>query len=442
MFLRGGGYGQLAPTNSGQPGNPITIAGYPGETASIDNLAHSPAIYVIGQSDLVFRNLQTNNDQGFGRIQDSTRIVFENMTFKNATDIGTTAALKFVRSTYSKVLNSTFTYSEEDTLLFQDSADYNLVEGNSFDTALHSQISIRCANFNVVRNNTFSNPEEKAIEIFDCEAVSDAPYLLDATKRNLFEGNLFTFTRAASASYLYNAIQHGAQYTIVRDNVVRDCLGGGFNYQHYSDESLYVYGNRMYNNTFYNNACYGVIGASGPSSEFYDNRITNNLLYKNTSCSGSNQQTSIANSSEVIMTSNVLATSDPGFTNEASNDFHLTSSSPNIDAGTFLTKTTTAGSGTVMPVDDASYFYDGYGIDGESGDAIQLEGDTTVVHVVGINYQTNELTLDGPLTWSTGQGVSLQYSGSAPDVGAFEYSSNSTRSPATPTSLRATGLSE
>ena len=60
--------------------------------------------------------------------------------------------------------------------------------------------------------------------------------------------------------------------------------------------------------------------------------------------------------------------------NELTYNFHLQSDSPCIDAGTWLTY---------------------------------------------VNYDTNIITVNRTLTWSNGQGVSLQYSGNSPDIGCF-----------------------
>ena len=57
---------------------------------------------------------------------------------------------------------------------------------------------------------------------------------------------------------------------------------------------------------------------------------------------------------------------------------------------------------------------------GESGDLIQLQGQTLRVRVVHVDYTGNTLTLAEPLTWIAGQGVHLAYTGDAPDAGAFE----------------------
>ena len=93
--------------------------------------------------------------------------------------------------------------------------------------------------------------------------------------------------------------------------------------------------------------------------------------------------------------------------------------SPAIDAGRFLTNTASSGSGTVITVDDAGYFFDGFDI--VDGDSIQLEGQTQTARITNVNYATNTLTLATSLTWTSGQGVSLPYEGSAPDIGAYEY---------------------
>ena len=87
----------------------------------------------------------------------------------------------------------------------------------------------------------------------------------------------------------------------------------------------------------------------------------------------------------------------------------------------FLTTTIGSGTSNVLPVQDASYFYDGYGISGEVGDEIQLENSQQRAIITRINYNDNRLTLDREISWADGQGVSLTYHGAAPDIGAYEY---------------------
>ncbi|HEY3245026.1 MAG TPA: hypothetical protein VGM03_16920, partial [Phycisphaerae bacterium] len=63
------------------------------------------------------------------------------------------------------------------------------------------------------------------------------------------------------------------------------------------------------------------------------------------------------------------------------------------------------------------------------GDEIQLQGQTQTARIGKIDYDSNTLSLDRPLAWEAGQGVSLTYSGAAPDLGAFEFSSSTSAAP-------------
>jgi hypothetical protein len=109
---------------------------------------------------------------------------------------------------------------------------------------------------------------------------------------------------------------------------------------------------------------------------------------------------------------------DPKFTRASAGDFTLQATSPAIDRGGFLTQSIAAGSGTLLPVQDARYFSDGYGL--IPGDLIQLQGQTATARVSAVDYSANTLTLETPLSWTAGQGVSYAYAGSTPDIGAHE----------------------
>jgi hypothetical protein len=106
-------------------------------------------------------------------------------------------------------------------------------------------------------------------------------------------------------------------------------------------------------------------------------------------------------------------------------NFNLQQDSPCRDTGAFLTKTTNSGTNSQsIKVQDAHYFMDGWDFPsymGVQGDLIQLEGQTQRARITDINYNTNTITVDTPLTWSFGMGLSLTYDGSKPDMGAFEF---------------------
>jgi hypothetical protein len=418
LFLRSGTYGQLVVQNSGTTGNPIVVEAFSGEVAAIRD-SGDVGLWVVGKSNVTIRNLVVTRVLGFGRLQDSTRIAIDGVQFSDITGSGTTGSLKFVRTTESVVSNSSFE-GGSDLLLLQDDSNRNIIQTSVFGRAAHSLISIRCSSNNVIRRNEFDNPDQKSMEVYDCEGISDAPVRLDDSSRNLIELNRFYGTAPSSEPHRYNAIQHGGQWTIVRHNVFADNLGGGVNYQYYSDESLYVYGNRLYNNTFYNNRCFAIIGQNGPSNRFYDNRVKNNLLYLNSSCSGGGGQVSIENSSLVILSGNSQVNSDPGFVSASTQNFELVEDSQQIDAGEFVTTAIGSESGVVLTVADASWFYDGFNISGESGDDIRIENTTASARIVSVDYASNTIHLGSALDWNNGDGVHVIYNGSAPDVGAFE----------------------
>jgi hypothetical protein len=103
----------------------------------------------------------------------------------------------------------------------------------------------------------------------------------------------------------------------------------------------------------------------------------------------------------------------------ASWDFRPAQSSPLIDAGgEYCHATNTSGaSSTLLVVDDAYFFTDGFGV--TRGDIIRIGLGVPVV-VTAIDYTTNTITIDTPRTWVAGAPVSLAWSGSGVDIGARE----------------------
>ncbi len=99
-------------------------------------------------------------------------------------------------------------------------------------------------------------------------------------------------------------------------------------------------------------------------------------------------------------------------------DFTLVDGSPALDAGVPLTHTRSAGSGTVMPVDNAAVFCDGFGI--VPGDTVQIASNGLIAQVLETDTARQNLLLSKPVSWAKGDGISLPYEGAAPDIGAFE----------------------
>ena len=96
-------------------------------------------------------------------------------------------------------------------------------------------------------------------------------------------------------------------------------------------------------------------------------------------------------------------------------DFNFSRGSDAIDAGGPLKRTSGSGSGKSVRVDDAGYFFDGYKI--VAGDLIRI-GSNSPVRIININYNKNILEVDGFIAWERNAPVNLQYTGTAPDIGA------------------------
>jgi parallel beta-helix repeat protein len=124
-------------------------------------------------------------------------------------------------------------------------------------------------------------------------------------------------------------------------------------------------------------------------------------------------------------------TSNPHFVNPDIKDFRLQNNSLCIDKGGFLTKTTSSVSGKIIKVENARYFTDGYGL--IDGDLIKV-GSNSPVRITNVNYNANTITVDKNISCNIADGVSYPYSGSAPDIGTYEYEGGSSK-PTPPTGL-------
>ncbi|MGA1871169.1 MAG: right-handed parallel beta-helix repeat-containing protein [bacterium] len=113
----------------------------------------------------------------------------------------------------------------------------------------------------------------------------------------------------------------------------------------------------------------------------------------------------------------------PNFVDPDNYDFHLRPESGAIDTGGFPTKTKHSGNAvTTITVEDSSFFCDGFGI--IDGDLIKVSSEEPV-RITGVDYEAHALTVDASISFQEGSPVSLSYSGTAPDIGAFEYGDTS-----------------
>jgi hypothetical protein len=474
VYLRGGTYGTgIAPVNSGTSGGSITFKGYAGEIAKISGTA--TAINTNNKSYITIDAVTTDGNKIFADLRRANHIWIQNSTLINSTDSGgwPVGVLIYTNSQYNRIVNSTignsgYMSSNDDIggLInlgnWADSADataYNLIEGNELYHGGHHVLEI-ASKYNIIRNNTFHNENwtacnrpsvgnlcgDRNIGIYD-------DYL--DSYWNVIEGNRIAFSGASIDDATgASGLTVRATHTIVRNNMIYLNDGPGI--------SLYTDGSGTYDARYariYKNGVsplsqsdfrytFGIVSdnvyGNNPPIPIVDASLKNNLFYQNVggdmyfyytnpalqTVLGNYYAAASNNSAPMAaIAGNTVSSANPKFVdiNPSPNiaaigdfDFHLQSTSPAIDMGVFLTATTAAGAGKVIPVADASYFIDGYGI--VDGDVLQLQGQTKTARIVSIDYAANRITVDSSLTWTSNLGVGLAYSGSAPDIGAYEYS--------------------
>ena len=341
-----------------------------------------------------------------------------------------------------------------------DKSDYNLIEGNTFFHGGHDLLAI-AGNYNIIRNNYFHNEEWSSCARMQTGGlcgnrlvVVDGPS--SNSRYNVLEGNTFAFSGLPPDNDGSSGVGLRTGYTIVRRNVFYENDQAGLNiatlgYTANFPPPLDLRFNHVFHNVFFHNAFAAITPGFKPFeaaitlTDFGGPPITevtikNNIMWQNRWA----QAISYYHVDPALQTEGVnwKEAGDPLFVNDRAApdpldqsrlDFHLQPTSPAVDAGASLTRTTAGGSGTQIPVEDAMFFIDGFGV--VLGDLVQLEGQTRTVRVVAVDYGLNRITIDAPLTWQQGQGVSLAYSGAAPDLGAFESGPRSTV-PAPPTNVR------
>jgi hypothetical protein len=477
VLLRAGTYGEpLAPANSGTADQPIVFKAYTGETVTLTGARLEPAVDLTGRSHVVIEGLVVDGVRRWLYAVRAHHNVIRNNRFLRALDPGASSktGLFFEAATYNRVMDNTVEDGTADNLTLIKS-ERNVVEGNTFRKAGHALWAIRCGGFNVIRNNDFHNELQKIGEVYDCDRAGFEHdiNLVDATARNLIEGNTFSYTPSSGNHSPYAGIQYAGQNGLLRRNLFYATVGPALEMALYEEEARFNTGNHVFHNVFYATRFAGIsLPPAGPFA-FSGNVFKNNVLARSTfqrndtrwewyrTLEGKPVQILTARLDGYLFEGNdILGTrpgepyvislgrrdadsnpppqplswwqsqhpklfvrnreADPRFVDPAAHDFHLMDDSPLIDAGVPLTRAVGSGNGTSLKVNDTGYFFDGYGIPGEKGDRMRLLGTAQTAQLLAVDHVNHILTLDQALTWSDGQGVALEYTGDGPDVGAYE----------------------
>lgn len=447
--------GHFHVNNNGEDGAPIIIrADNRHEAVLVGEHLNNYTIDIQEQSHIVVRGLRIDTwDQRsqWLNIRDSEHIRFEDMFLIGGQDF---TPVHIYDSKYVSLVDSAFREANNfDNLRVQDNR-YLLVEGNSFSRSFHGVVGI--SNSGVTNSN-----QHVVIRGNVSHGVTSRNLNIQSARRVLFEHNLmvngFNGPGSASARAKFNTDD-----SILRFNRAFLNRGAPFVTGTYSDW-INARGARLYHNVFadngggdpHGNFAY-LINSYGNENNLYDYEFANNVFSRN--ASGDNHEqlwlerkgdTDVTFHHNVFWADGGATPMIGGFSDhtvsemesdypgqfsdnhvlepdfEASDEYlhGLAGDSPLRDLGEHLTETTQAGSGDSLPVEDALYFFDGFGVQDQQGDVIAIEGVAEQPRVLEADLSSNTLELDREIDWDAGAGVSLPWAGDAPDIGAFEHGS-------------------
>ncbi len=445
VYLTGGVYDEyIKPANSGtSDSNRIIFRDYNGENATIYNTRYG--ILLEDKSYITVIGVHFDYLTQFLIMRRSDHNVVSFCTFHLGKTLSEwTGSGILDNSQYNRVINCTFwnfgktgpESGDNDGAMLDigaiesstDSSFYNLVEGNHFYNCGHHCLG-PWSKYSVIRNNYLHNEPWGPLGLGYRVSITHGL----ANGWDLFEGNRFAFADGS-------AVGLRSINNIFRRNMFYNNSAGALQIVGMSGGYTLPNDNLVYNNVFYRNG-YGADYAPFSGAVYFadwnnvgalhGNAFKNNIFFDN-------KGGPFTYDSDVPERTSIIENNyegDPNFVSDMSMDyvplgpkpdFRLQADSPAIDAGGPLTVITSAdGTGTTFTVENPWYFYDGWTIPGEVGDLIQLEGDSAQARIIHIDYDNNEITVDTALSWTQGQGISLAYSGTAPDAGAYEYETTS-----------------
>lgn len=343
-----------------------------------------------------------------------------------------------------KVINNTFREGGFNMLQLS-GITHLLFEGNAVSRSGHSPLMFYpLDNHNIVaRSNVFHSPRGRSFEFW-------------YTNNVLFENNIVSYAFNSGASGSSNAKFNAVQGIFRFNRIFRNA--GGPIHIYPPREHLFSVTNRFYNNVFDDNAQYGI--AVSPRNKIKDMLFINNIFSRNDKYGQHCQVRFTGGTSEELkLVNNVFAPVqsdmkgiydynsafsvetlenadfineygkryednmeiDPGYVDPYNYNHALSPNSPLRDAGHFLTTARGSGKSKLLTVKDASYFFDGFGIEDLRGDLIAIGNSTQQAIILKADYNTNTLLLDRKVKWNEGDPVHLPWTGNAPDIGVYEH---------------------
>lgn len=455
-FLPGDYLGTLSPQRNGQPGRPIVYRSERPLKARL--LGGDPVVELQKRAHLVvdgFHVVPTNGR--YLHAVDCDHLLLRNCRFEEARR--SYSAARFVEcrnvclrdNVFTRLLSTSNGAVLTGNMIQADHCDRLVFEGNTLGHAGHSPAHLRECGHLVVRRNLFCAKWGRGFETFnatpmlfeenivteevDSGGSADSRGKVLATdgifRRNLIVRNYDT--ALASNSYIYRpnwpawVLRNSRLYnnTLYRNHTSAWSIAAR------AEDLTTVSGNIWKNNVFCDNDPLGDFRALRLGHMGQGNRFEHNIFFGDRPgqkviekwISGRGYRRFTLSEAEHqlggLFCDNIDA--DPQFVAANADDYRLSFGSPCIDAGAMLTTTTRDGHGRKLPVNDARWFYDGFGIAGQQGDLVFVGMDRRPARVTKTDTEGNILHLDREVRWQVGEPVSLPYVGRAPDLGAMEH---------------------
>jgi hypothetical protein len=426
-YVAPGEYRQrIEPARSGQKDKYITYRAYEGRPV-ITNPPGRVAITLTNKSYIRITGFgidgkgafTKSNIDSFVQMNGGGWNIIENGDFKNAKGW---AGVSLQNTHYNKLLNNridqvgawvapkpTGPAEGVGDMITMHCANYNLIEGNHLTRGGHTLIANN-GNYNVIRKNLFDQKWGEGIGYRAMELTANKRFCAKTVGYSLTEHNTFKNMLKAPSKDETTGFKVEGEGHIVRFNTIDQVAGPATTCVIRPPIILNCQHNRIYNNTFKDAKVIWEYRKYGEGDAF-DNILKNNQLI---------------NTAQAIVQGTNISLNNLAGTNV-------------VDKGIFLTETTSDGDGTTIPVKDAHWFTDGFGV--VAGDRLQV-GSNPPIRLVAVNYSANTLTFEKPLRWGKGDRVGLPYSGKGPDVGAIAELGDTTpdpgseQRPAPPTSLQ------
>lgn len=467
----------IAPSRSGTAEAPIRYEAYPGAEPVLTGDKVRGLVIAIDLRDrsyITVDGIHVDGVEGnpkarvrhFAEIENGSYNTISNSSFRYAE--GWHGIRLGDDSHHNKLLNNTIDFvgiyrdktgnDYGDSIQILPGSTNNLLQGNVITRGAHNLLQVRGQN-NIIRRNTFDNDWS---EVEGPGAGGRNLSLMG--KRNLFEENIVR-NAGRSADVPSNAgMKTEGEHNIVRRNFIYANSKEGITSESRGGSKI-AQDNRIYHNTFYRNAgpAWGLVfyqggnGVTGnifknnilfdngfdssitegdllfrlhanPTGEVGESLIEGNLIAKPASSDPTlefrgTSATMNLKEAEKRFSSHIKGNipADPQFVAadpQSPEDFALQPGSPAIDAAVPLTWTRSGGNGRVVPVEDAAYFSDGFGV--ALGDMIRI-GQSRPARIMEIDYAKSTITLSDPIQWEQGAPVSLDFHGAAPDIGAIEF---------------------